>query len=344
MPVQIPHIIRSIFSVDRRQRIISWSEDLEKIYGKSSCAVQGTPYYKIFPRINKGSTDAVTQVLRSGRTMRLKGYQIPCFCGELKANIQITPSKDKNGKVYCANIIIEAQPSCTISKSLKQSQRLVDIGKIAATLAHGMRSPLNAIKGSVVYIREKYVNEKKLCEFTNIIEEEISRLDNFIAKFLSTSIYDNGLSETDINSLLKKIEALIYLQAKSYKIETNFEYGNIPHVMLNSFQLEQAILNVINNAIEAMPSGGRLSVKTKSEIYSGNEYSMIKISDTGLGMGKGRTDDITTTSKENGKGLGLFITREILQSCGGHFEIKSKRGLGTTAKLYIPINKNGSLE
>lgn len=341
MPLQIPNIVRSIFSVDRRLRIISWSEDLEKIYGKSSCAVQGTPYYKIIPRINKGSTDAVTQVLRNGRTIRLKGYQIPCFCGEMKANIQITPSKNRNGNICCANIIIEAQPSCAISKSLKQSQRLVDIGKIAATLAHGMRSPLNAIKGAVVYIREKYTNEKKLSEFTNIIEEEISRLDNFIAKFLSTSIYDKGLSETDINLVLKKIEVLTYLQAKSHKIETIFEYGNISPVILNSFHLEQAILNVINNAIEAMPSGGRLAVKTKSDIYSGTKFAMIEISDTGPGIVKGRTDDITTTSKEKGKGLGLFITREILQSCGGHLEMKSKRGLGTTAKLYIPINKNG---
>lgn len=341
MSSQIPNIVRSIFSVDKRLRIISWNEELEKIYGKSSFTVQGIPYYKIIPRINKGGTDAVTQVLRNGRPIKLKGYQIPCFCGEMKADIQITPLKDKKGKIRCANIIIEAQPSCSISKSLKQSQRLVDIGKIAATLAHGMRSPLNAIKGAVVYIREKYANEKKLIEFTNIIEEEISRLDNFIAKFLSTSIYDEGLSETDINSVLKKIEVLTSLQAKSHKIETIFEYGYISPLMINSFHLEQAILNVINNAIEAMPSGGLLAVKTKSEIYSSTEFAMIEISDTGPGMVKGRTDDITTTSKEKGKGLGLFITREILQSCGGRLEIKSKRGLGTTAKLYIPINKNG---
>jgi two-component system nitrogen regulation sensor histidine kinase GlnL len=341
MSSQIPNIVRSIFSVDKRLRIISWSEELEKIYGKSSFAVQGIPYYKIVPRINKGGKDAVIQALRNGRPIKLKGYQILSFCGETKADIQISPLKDKKGKIICANIIIEAHPSRSISKSLKQSQRLVDIGKIAATLAHGMRSPLNAIKGAVVYIREKYANEKKLIEFTNIIEEEISRLDNFIAKFLSTSIYDEGLSETDINSVLKKIEVLTSLQAKSYKIETIFEYGYISPLMINSFHLEQAILNVINNAIEAMPSGGRLAVKTKSEIYSGAEFAMIEISDTGPGMVKGRTDDIPTTSEEKGKGLGLFITREILQSCGGHLEIKSKRGLGTTSKLYIPINKNG---
>jgi two-component system nitrogen regulation sensor histidine kinase GlnL len=341
MSLQVSDRVRFSFSVDRALKINAWSKELEVIYGKSSTEVRGIPYHEIIPRINQNNKDAVMQVLKTGKPMSLKGNHITCFCGDGKASVRITPVKNKMGKVNGANVAINAYPSCAIWRRLKQSQRLLDIGKIAATFAHGVRNPLNAIKGAVVYLREKYASEGKLIEFTKIIEEEISRLDNFIAKFLSPSISEKSLSETDINSVLKKIEVLTSLQAQSRKVETVFEYGYTYPVAINSFHLGHAILNVINNAIEAMPSGGRLMVKTQSESSSGTDFALIEISDSGPGMSVDRNGDMVKPSKAKGKGLGLFITREILRSCGGHLEIKSKRGLGTMVKLYVPVNKNG---
>jgi two-component system nitrogen regulation sensor histidine kinase GlnL len=329
-----------VFTVDRRLRINSWNKASEIIYGKSLSEVQGTPYYKVIPRLRmkEDRKDAVMQVLKNGKPITLASQSI-CFYGQANADIRITPSKNKTGKIVSANISIKAYPSCSIWKRLNQTQRFVDIGKIAATFAHGVRNPLNAIKGAVVYLREKYANEKKLIEFTKIIEEEISHLDNFIAKFLSTSVSDEGLSETDINSALKEIEVSTSLLSQSHKIDAVFEYGYVFPARINPFNLKQAILNIINNAIEAMPSGGRLTVKTRPEILSGTEFATIEISDTGSGIVKRKDDNTITSSKSKGRGLGLFITREILQSCKGHLEIKSYKGVGTTVKLYLPISK-----
>lgn len=341
MSVQNSNRVRFSFRVDKELRINSWNSELENIYGKSLPEVQGTPYYEIVPRITKGNKDAILLALKRGKPVILKEYHITCLCGEIKGSIRVTPLKNPAGKISGASVVVSAYPNCNVLKKLKESQKLLDIGKIAANFAHGVRNPLNAIKGAVVYLREKYSSEKKLIEFTTIIEEEISRLDNFIAKFLSTTISEKGLSETDINILLKKIEVLTSLQAQSRNIEAIFEYGNPDPITIDSFHLEQAILNVLNNAIEAMPSGGRLMVKTQSEYRSGNKFATIEVSDTGLGMAKGMSDDIIVHSGVRGKGFGLFLTREILRSCGGHLEIKSQRGLGTTAKLYVPINRNG---
>jgi two-component system nitrogen regulation sensor histidine kinase GlnL len=324
------------FTVDNRLRINSWSKELERIFGKTSYEVQGIPYHQIIPKIKKDGKDAVIQALNSCKSITVKGYRIICYYGGAQADIRISPLKDGTGKIRGANIKIKAYPGCMISERLKQSERFVDIGKISASFAHGVRSPLNAIKGAVVYLREKYASEKKLIEFTEIIEEEISRLDNFIAKFLSTSISDQGLSRTDLGSLLKKIKILTSLQVRSHKIKTFFKSGYTLPIMINTFYLEHAILNVINNAIDAMPSGGVLAVITKSETDSGRKFAVIEISDTGHGIIKSGNDDMTTPSRNKGRGLGLFIAREILHSYGGHLEIKSKSGLGSTIKLYIP--------
>lgn len=341
MALQNSNKVRFSFSVDKELRINSWNGELEKIYGKSLSEVQGTPYYEIIPRLAKDSKDAIILALKRGKPVILNEYHVTCLCGEVKGSIRVTPLRDTSGKVSGANILISAYPGCTVWKKPKETQRLLDVGKIAATFAHGVRNPLNSIKGAVVYLREKYAKEEKLIEFTSIIEEEILRLDNFIADFLSTSISEKNLSETDINILLKKIEVLTSLQAQSRNIEAIFEYGNPDPVTLDSFQLEHAILNVLNNAMEAMPSGGRLMVKTRAEYRSGNEFATIEVSDTGTGMAIRVRDDMAVPSRVKGKGFGLFITREILRSCGGHLEIKSQRGSGTTAKLYVPIHKNG---
>ena len=331
--------IHYIFSVDRKLRINSCSKELEEILRKPSSEVQGILYHKIIPRIKKDGRDAVAQALKNGKAVIVREHHSTCFCGHTTADIHITPVKDKTGKISGADVSIEGYPGCVIWERLKQSERFIDMGKISATFAHGVRSPLNAIKGAVVYLRKKYANEEKLIEFTNIMEEEISRLDNFIAKFLSTTISDQGLTETDLIPVLKKIETLTSLQAQSRNIQTFFENGYTAPVMINSFYLEHAILNVINNAIDAMPSGGRLAVKTESKISSGSEFAVIEISDTGSGMMGNNKDGIPGPSKKQGKGLGLFITREILRSCGGHLEINSKRDLGTTVKLYIPTGQ-----
>jgi len=331
--------VHYIFTTDKQLRITSWSEEAERIFKKSSSDVNGIPYYEITPKINKDRKDAVAQVLKNGKSVTVRGHRIFCFYGGAEADIHITPLKNKAGKVCGTTVSIEAFPGCIIWEKLRQSERFIDIGKISATFAHGIRSPLNAIKGAVVYLREKYASEKKLIEFTRIIEQEISRLDNFIARFLSTAVSDQGLTETDLKSVLKKIEILTSLQVLSRNIRAFFENDYTPPVLINSFHLEHAILNVINNAIDAMPSGGTLYVKTCREGSLANEFAVIEISDTGCGITDGGAEDMTISSRNKGKGLGLFITREILRSFGGHLEIKSKRDRGTTVKLYIPAGR-----
>jgi len=328
--------IHYIFTVDKKLRINSWSKELERIFRKTFYDVAGMPYWKIIPKINKDRKDAVLWVLKNGRSVTIRGFPATCYYGGVQSDVRISPIKDRAGKIEGANVSIRACPKCLISEKLKQSERFIDIGKISATFAHGVRSPLNAIKGAVVYLREKYADEKKLIEFTKIIEEEISRLDNFIAKFLSTTITDQGLSQTDLGSVIRKIKVLISLQVQSRGIKTIFKGGYSGPVIINAFDLEHAILNVVNNAIEAMPAGGTLAVAVKSEVKSDIKFAVIEISDTGSGIVTRRNDDGVARSKNKGKGLGLFLTREILHSCGGHLEIRSKKGLGSTVKLCVP--------
>jgi two-component system, NtrC family, nitrogen regulation sensor histidine kinase GlnL len=329
-----------VFAVDKRLRITSWGKELEAASRNYNHEVKGIHLSKVMPLIYTKAKDHILSVFESGKPVKLSEQKIICFCGRKKADIHITPQKDLNGRVSNVNVKTMLRNDSKSIVRLKQSERLLNIGKVAATLAHGVRSPLNAIKGCVIYIRENYDNEKELVEFSKIMEEEISRLDHFISSFLSTSISDKGLKGVNINKVLKKIAILISLQAQSRNCRTVIDYGHIATVMINSFHLEHAILNVIDNAMEAMPLGGLLSIKTFMKSILGNKFVTVEISDTGCGMKLKKHADVSVSSRKKGRGLGLFITREILQSNGGHLEITSDKGAGTTVKLFFPeINR-----
>jgi two-component system nitrogen regulation sensor histidine kinase GlnL len=324
------------FSADKKLCICSWGKEVAEFTGQSSTHIIGKKYYEIFPRIFTDNKDALSVAIKNVKPLSLKGYSFNCLYGRIKADIRIKPIKSRNHKVDSVKVIIAPHSTCAVAKKLHQSQRLIDIGKIASTLAHGVRNPLNAIKGAVVYLREKYNYEEPLIEFMRIMEEEISRLENFISRFLSSSVSETEVRETDINSLLKKIEIFTSLQIYTRNVQSLYELGSIPPITINSFHLEQAILNVINNAIDAMIDGGQLKIRTFTEERSGRIFVVIAISDTGPGMSDRRIDDLSSENRENGRGFGLFITYEILKHYGGHLEIDSKKNMGTTIKLFIP--------
>jgi two-component system nitrogen regulation sensor histidine kinase GlnL len=329
------------FCIDNKLRITNWKGKTIDPKEQSTSCVVGEKYFNLLPRILFENKDAISTALRKNTPVILKGYRFNCINGQnIITNIKIKPLKALNGKLKEAKVTVYPVSTCDLEKQLHNSQYFIDVGRIASSLAHGVRNPLNAIKGAVVYLTEKYADEPSLIEFAEIIENEITRLDNFISRFLSTSISEAQFSLVDINSLLNKINLFTSLQTQSSNIKSTYIFGNIPLVMINAFQIEQAILNVINNAIEAMYSGGELKVKTLTKNLSDIDFIVIEISDTGRGIAKGRMDSISKPVEKKGKGFGLFITREILQYYDGRLEIKSNKGKGTTIRLYIPIKQN----
>ena len=324
------------FHTDSNLCISVWGEEIAQFTGKPPEITLGNKYYEVLPLISLEGKDALAEAVRLNSSLSLRRYHIPCLFAQITADIEILPLDSEYGNVKEIKVTIFPATSCTVARKLNESQKLISIGKIASTLAHGVRNPLNAIKGAVVYISEKCSNDAPLVEFTKIMEEEISRLETFITNFLNSSVSDTDVKETDINSLLRKIEVFTSMQIYTQNIKSLYEYGNIPPVLTNAFHLEQAVLNVINNAIDAMHHGGQLKICTSTEERAGSIYVVIAVTDTGQGISAKHAGDLPPDKKGNGKGFGLFITHEILNHYGGHVEIDSKMNSGTTIKLFIP--------
>ncbi len=321
------------FTIDQNLRIVSWGKKISEITGQPPNSVKGQYYYEVIPRLSlNGSEDLIKKAIQERKIVKIKNFTFRCLNGFQSADISIKPSK--NNRVSVSLCI---KNNCKYKEKLNSCERLIDMGKHASTLAHGVRTPLNAIKGAVVYLKNRYPDEKPLLEFIDIIEEEIGKLDNFVSKFLTGVMNPEGeIVDLDLNQLIKKLEPYTLIPRETKKIDIEFIYNKIPVVQVDPFHIEHAILNLLNNAIEAVDEDGKIKLQTFTQIHGNKKFAVVEISDNGPGFSKniGSYGDIP--EKGQSHGFGLFLTREIVQFYKGSIEIKSLKGEGTVVKILLP--------
>ena len=333
------------FSIDEDFIIRSWNSTMEELSYRESKDVIGNNVKEFFPLL----CDDMSHVFDDGGERHLKDFRNVCFMGtDLSADIRIIPVRNKKGEVTEANVVLDnISGKCPLTKQLADSEKMVAIGKVASSLAHGVRNPLNAIKGAVVYLREKYGHESTLLEFSKIIYDEINKLDIFISVFLSTAKGDSKFIPLNLNDVLESIFIMIKPQAETQGIKILHELSVLPLISADPFQIEQAVFNIINNAIEAMPEGGAISIKTSLKREGNNDYAIIEISDTAGGISEKELRNfgyLSENPERNERGFGIFLSREIIKAHRGKLLWESVRDRGTTFKIFLPVTQSGQSE
>ncbi|WP_280166623.1 ATP-binding protein [Priestia aryabhattai] len=223
---------------------------------------------------------------------------------------------------------------------LQKSEKLALIGQMAAGIAHEIRNPLTSIKGFIQLFKSKYKSEE---EHFNLVLSELERINLIVGEFLVLAKPTaREFKKREITSLLKDVVMLINAQAIMNNIQIFLECeSDIPHVICEENQLKQVFVNILKNAIEAMPNGGIIDVKIKKK--EKNRVSIYFI-DQGLGIQEDRLLTLGEpfyTTKEKGTGLGLMVSYKIVESHGGELKISSKVNRGTTVEVILPIVPKG---
>jgi signal transduction histidine kinase len=238
---------------------------------------------------------------------------------------------------------------------LRRADRLSALGQLSAGLAHEIRNPLGAIKGAVEILQDDYPSGHPKAEFYSIILKEVERLNDVVTNFLSFARpVKLNFAPVDVAGVLAGLEGLISGQARAHRVQifTTFDSGPC-RVMADETLLKQAFLNIMLNALEAMPDGGDLAVSTR--LVSGNaapegsggpetggrpEWVEVVFDDTGHGIAdedQGRIFDPFFTTKRDGTGLGLAITHRIIENHHGTIRVMSQWGKGTTFVITLPL-------
>jgi two-component system sporulation sensor kinase A len=183
-------------------------------------------------------------------------------------------------------------------------------------------------------------NDKEtLKDFTDVVPRQLDRINEIVEKLLTLAkpqkLEKNRVS---INKILEDLAKLTEKQAMKQSISIIRTFNEIPQTMADEGQLTQAFLNLILNAIQSMPDGGTLEIRTE---FIGADTIKIEFIDSGVGMTKEETKKIFDpfyTTKEKGSGLGLAVTRKIIVENNGKIEVLTELGKGTTFKICFPLS------
>lgn len=247
-----------------------------------------------------------------------------------------------------ATVIIQNSESI---QRLKERDRLAALGQMAAGLAHEIRNPLGAIRGAAEYLLSSGEDLADR-EFLDIIMEETDRLNRVVSDFLD---YSKPLKVTlepcDLNRLASQVLQLVRAEGLPGNIEAELVLSpELPAIPADIEKLKQVLLNLLRNAIQAMPTGGQLIVRTRSsELLSElaepvdptvPAWVQLEVVDTGSGMTQTQLDNLFIpfyTTKAGGTGLGLAMSQRIVAALGGELEASSVVGQGSTFVLRLPL-------
>jgi len=251
----------------------------------------------------------------------------------------------------CAFIIANSQEY----ERMLDRDRLVAVGEMAAGIAHEIRNPLGAIKGAAQCLDPATLPAEAI-EFVNVIVEETDRLGRVLGQFLEyTRPYRDTSQPTDVNEVVTSAVSLLSKGPLPPHVELTVDLAHsLPKISIDPEHLKQILINLIHNAIEAMPNGGQVTVSTAisrdatGEFRGGerglhHDHTVIRVHDTGTGI---KSTDLPRlfvpffTTRPRGTGLGLAISARLAQNAGGRIDVSSRPGHGTTFSVRLPHRKS----
>jgi PAS domain S-box-containing protein len=356
----------AIISKDLNGIITSWNRAAEQLFGYTAEEAVGKPITILIPPDRHDEEPVILERIRRGE--RLEHYETLRQRKDgslLNISLTVSPIRDGLGRIVGASKIARditqrklaeetlrlseerlRQQAQELEQQLIMSGRLVSLGEVTASMAHEFNNPLGIIMGFVEDMLSSTDPASPNYRALQIIDEESKRCRQIVrdlmeyarprsTEFCSTSIADV------IEKTLQLVGNRLYKQKVS--VEKTLE-PDLPRIPADSPQLEQVLVNLYLNAIDAMPEGGKLTVEAKIARSDGlAPLAVITVADTGFGITETDLPKIFqpffTAKKRRGMGLGLPICQRIVKNHGGRLEVKSQEGIGTTFMIYLPMEQ-----
>lgn len=336
----------AIISKDLTGRITSWNPAATRILGYTADEMIGQSILKLIPPELHGDEPIILDNIRQGKridhfeTVRLgKGGR------RLDVSITISPIRDNSGAIVGASKILrDISERKRMRDSLLQSEKIAATGRMAATIAHEINNPLEAVVNLLFLAKDKATDPVQK-DFLRAAESEIERLSHIARQTLGYYREHTSAVSTSLNSLVADALRIYHprLEAAGIRVETVFESSR--RITLRKGEMMQVISNLIVNAIQAMPEGGTLAVTVKDEPCEKGQPETIAfcIDDTGVGIPPEVLPHVFeaffSTRATVGTGIGLFIAKQFVEGHGGKIKIESSTGPaihGTKVSIILP--------
>lgn len=226
-----------------------------------------------------------------------------------------------------------------LERAIIKAEKLAILGQLAAGVLHEIKNPLTTISGFLQLLHKELKGTQKE-EYVRIALAELEHANKLLDEFLQMARPGfSNRQRCSIVGLIKEVYILAESEALLRQVEIKHEsIGDIPHILGDAEQLKQVFLNLIRNAFEALSPGGRILMQ--ASWYEKENHVRVTVSDTGAGMDDKIISSMFNplfTTKDTGTGLGMFISKKIIDNHRGHIEVESKPGKGTSITILLPL-------
>ena len=318
---------------------------------------EGKTIEEVFGPNNGPVVSLAVKTLESGRPHT--GFSTELFRPDgnfLPVEVSASPVEDSDGRPVGVTLVLrEASRIRELEEAVKKSERLAFLGTMAASVAHEVRNPLGGIKGASQLLRDEIKglpNEQSLAEYIGVIIKQVDRLTGIVdsLKGLSRPVMPKH-APMNLHSVLDESLTLMAPDIKKQKVKVKREYDpSLPEVTGEESSLSGVFINLIKNAVEAMPSGGVLTLSTgipSDFLYSSIKTEKcrktmiaVKVADTGTGIEPEALKEIFNpfySTKGGGLGLGLALALKVIEEHGGTMKVDTAPGKGTAFTVYLPV-------
>ncbi|WP_054944087.1 ATP-binding protein [Paenibacillus ihuae] len=325
----------AIHTVDMEGRITSTNRAFEELYGWNAADAKiKMPY--LVPATAQKQEEARLQELKNGAVLPpIETFRLKRDGSIVEVSVSTSIIRDEDGRpqsfVHVSRDMTERN---RIEELLRRSEKLTTVGQLAAGVAHEIRNPLTTLRGFLQLQKEKGL---LIPLHIDLMLSELERINMIVSEFLILAKPQAvHFQEKDVRYILNDVISLLGSQAHLFGIEFESQFSEQPAMVhCEENQLKQVFINIVKNAIEAMPEGGTITVEQQTDENS----VIIVLSDEGEGIPEDMLPKLGEpffTNKETGTGLGLMVSQRIIQAHKGSMEIRSDYGSGAEITIILP--------
>jgi PAS domain S-box-containing protein len=339
-----------ILSKDLNGIITSWNAAATRVFGYSAEEMVGASILKLIPEHLHSDEKTIIENIRAGRRVEhFETVRLTKDGRSLNVSLTVSPVKDERGQVIGASKILrDISGRKRIEQSLLQAEKIAATGRMAATIAHEINNPLEAVV-NLLYLLRPMITDPVGINYLGSAEDELGRVSHIAKQTLGYYREHASASSASLTEIVLHAITIYEPRCAAGRIEIRKSLNSLRHVVLRRGEIMQVISNLIVNSIYAMPEGGVLSISVEDALESVDgavvDGIVLTIQDTGVGIAAHDLpqvfDAFFTTRNTVGTGIGLFVAKQFVQGHGGRVSIESTNDTenhGTTVRVFLPVS------
>jgi len=336
----------AIVSKDLNGIVKTWNASAQRMFGYTAEEMIGQPILRLIPKDLQYEEDEILRKLRAGEKIdHYETTRVRKNGERFEVSVTISPIRDATGRVIAASKIArDISDRKRVERLLMQSEKLAATGRMAASIAHEINNPLEAVMNLVYLARQSAPKDSKTSQHLIIAESELERVSHIARQTLGYYRDTASPIELHLHELIENVLTVYNSRLIAKGISVDTQFNDLQKITVSKGEMLQVFSNVIANAVDAMQKGGTLKISARNLIGIGGDGIQVQVRDNGIGIQPEHMEKIFepffTTKGDLGTGIGLWVAKQLIEKRGGEISIISSTeaaSSGTTVTIFLPF-------